>query len=151
MSEAGKTCVAVIVSAANAAAESAIPSVAAMKRVTLMSPSGCLASAGHLTILSGDDRLHGVRANRPRARCEAVPAVLSGETRAQLRAGTRAHRRNRARVFPEGVRPRASRRAQAAELRGLPAALPRAQLPRHRRGADESGLPAERVRVRAGA
>src|SRR5438105_14816154 len=123
MSEAGKTCVAVIVSAANAAAESAIPSVAAMKRVTFMSPSGCLASAGHLTILSGDDCLHGVRANRPRARRQAIPAGVSRASRAQLLAGARAHRRNRARVFPEGICPRPSRRAKAAELRRLPPPL----------------------------
>src|SRR5438105_7550864 len=101
MSEAGKTCVAVIVSAANAAAETAIPSVAAMKRVTFMSPSGCLASARHLTIASGDDGLHGVRANRPRARRQAIPAGLSREARAQLLASARARRRNRTHLFPQ--------------------------------------------------
>src|SRR5215210_7550728 len=109
-----------MVSAATAAAPAkaaVMATLAAMKCLAFIPLSRCLDSARHLTILSSDDGLHGVRANRPRAWRQALPAGLSREAGALVRAGARAHRRHRADLLPQRLRPGAPRRAEAAELR----------------------------------
>src|SRR3954463_4983799 len=118
-----------MVSAASTDPEQSKPS--AIKRSFIFSPSGCLASAGHLTILSGDDGLHGVRANRPRAQRKAIPAGLSAEVRAYVHTRARSYFHDRENLRQPRLRSRPPRGAQAAELRRVRSAFPRAQLARH--------------------
>src|SRR6476646_3506241 len=143
-SEAGKTCVALMMSAARAGAAQAAaqpnPSAAAKKRALtdLLRLSRRRAASYHP---ASDDGLFRIRAHRPRARREALPSRAARGHRVQLRRCPEASRLHFPPVSRGGIRNGSPRGAAAAELPGVPAALPRAQLHRRRGRAGQSRLP----------
>src|SRR5947209_5668569 len=125
MSEAGKTCVAEIVSAASAGApQRRTASESAKDTVLFISfpPPVVRTSRGILTS-EGDDGLFGFRANRARAPGQAVPPRLSRRPLPHLRRGDGPRARYLGTLPRAQLRPRTPCRAPAGELPGIPAAL----------------------------